>query len=110
MVQRALEDKRGGKKDKTPDQIGSSQEANVTVTATGPTLELLKAQGEDNLASLFIVAKVTLVEGTPAEEAIASANVIPSEDQKCPRCWNFWIPAQSEQELCARCAGVVKLL
>lgn len=110
VVQRALEEKRGGKKDKTPDQIGSSQEANVTVTATGPTLELLKAQGEDNLASLFIVAKVTLVEGTPAEEAIASANVIPSEDQKCPRCWNFWIPAQSEQELCARCAGVVKLL
>ena len=59
-VQRALEDKRGPRKNKRPDQIGSSQEAELTITASGPEYELLESFGADELTQLFIVSRVAL--------------------------------------------------
>ena len=109
-VQRALEAKRGSKKDKRPDQIGSSQEADVVVRTKGSTLELLKSFGEDALGTLFIVASVTLEEGEPDEDQLVHADVAPSARQKCQRCWNMWIPTGSDRPLCARCHEVVDVL
>ncbi len=99
-VQKALEAKRGKGKDKQPGQIGSSQEASVTLH-TGPQAALL-AKHEALLPSLFIVSQVKLV---PAAEF--AAEVEPSTGEKCQRCWNYWVAAGSGEEICARCAGVL---
>ncbi len=109
-VQKALEAKRGPRKNKRPDQIGSSQEADVVITATGAQLELLRAF-EPQLVELFIVATVTLVDGTPESGAPIDVEVTPSTDQKCPRCWNHWVPAGSpEGTCCTRCTSVLEAI
>lgn len=106
VVQKALEEKRGNKKDKQPGQIGSSQEATVRLVAPEATHALLESFGEEMLKELFIVAKVTLEVG---EELVA--HVAPSTDQKCPRCWNYWVPvSQPEGTPCTRCANVLSQL
>lgn len=60
--------------------IGKSLEAAVTVTAAGDQRALLES-ARDELATLFIVSKVTLADGPFAVEvAVAPGN-------KCARCW-----------------------
>ena len=61
-------------------EIGSSQEAVVTITAQGATLELLRTY-ETELARLFIVSGVALQEGPPPAEQIVGhlANVLGQE-------------------------------
>ena len=105
-VQKALEAVRAPKKEKQPGQIGSSQEAHVTVAAQGATLELLR-QYESELERLFIVSHVTLKDAAPPAEQIVGASVVPAEGEKCPRCWNYWIEPNSGAEVCGRCAGVL---
>ena len=106
VVQKALEEKRGNKKNKQPGQIGSSQEADVVITAPEAEMKLLKSFGEKMLTELFIVASVSLQDG----ESLA-VEVTPSEQNKCPRCWNHWVPKDAEPETpCARCADVVAKL
>jgi isoleucyl-tRNA synthetase len=100
VVQKALEAKRGRGKDKQPGQIGSSQEASVTLEM-GEHEAVLK-RNEALLPSLFIVSQVKLV---PA--ATLAAEVEPSTGEKCPRCWNYWAVAGSGVETCARCAEVL---
>ncbi len=114
VVQRALEARRGPKKDKLPGQIGSSQEAHVTLTAPqGPLLTLLQEVGEQALATLFIVSHVVLREGVvEGSEQGLHVEVTPAADlghRRCERCWNYWIapPAADTVELCDRCAGVL---
>lgn len=113
-VQKALEAKRGPKKDKRPDQIGSSQEADVTVTADGDTFDLLTRfdalddRTSGGLAELFIVSNVTLTRGTPADpEALVTATVTPSTKARCARCWNHWGLHAESEDLCVRCFEVV---
>ncbi|MFU8803957.1 MAG: isoleucine--tRNA ligase [Bradymonadaceae bacterium] len=108
-VQRAMEAVRVPKKQKGPGQIGSSQEAHVTITASGSTLELLR-QYEDHLAMLFIVSRIELVDDQPSEGKIVDARVVPAEGEKCPRCWNYWIEPGSGAETCPRCTEVLKRL
>ena len=64
-----------------------------------------------DLATLFIVSKVTLCvgdcEGDATEGAIpAKISVTESQAPKCPRCWNHFEEV-NEDGLCARCAAVV---
>ncbi len=106
-VQRSLEAVRVPRKQKQPGQIGSSQEAHVTVTTNGRTLELLR-QYEDQLEMLFIVSDVTLAQGDVTGEGPVDASVVPASGEKCPRCWNYWIEEGSGDEICARCQGVVE--
>lgn len=105
-VQKALEEVRVPRKQKQPGQIGSSQEAIVAVTTQGRTLDLLRRY-EDELARLFIVSGVSLAEGAPPEDRLVGVEATPSSNDKCPRCWNYWIESGSDDEVCSRCASVL---
>lgn len=106
-VQRALEKVRVPRRQKKEGQIGSSQEAHVTVQARGKTLELLR-EYEDQLVALFIVSSVELEDGEPEEDAPVSCTIRHAEGEKCPRCWNFWIEENSGKEVCQRCEDVLQ--
>ncbi|MGW8189305.1 isoleucine--tRNA ligase [Sphingomonas hankookensis] len=71
--------------------VRSSLEAEVTV----PSLPL----PADELAELFIVAKVTEAEGP--------ITVTRTEEAKCGRCWRHLPDVASDGDLCGRCAEVV---
>jgi isoleucyl-tRNA synthetase len=100
VVQKALETKRGRGKDKQPGQIGSSQEASVTLTTGSHAALLTRYRAE--LEALFIVSEVKLVPGE-----VLSADVALATGSKCQRCWNYWVPEGSSDEICARCAAVL---
>jgi isoleucyl-tRNA synthetase len=105
---KALEEARAAK------QIGTGLEAQLTLTAPAATLAALRAYEEQsrvfpgNLANLFIVSAVRLVEGS----ALA-AEVQRAAGQKCERCWTY-STAVGEQKVhpgvCPRCAAVLESL
>jgi len=109
-VQKGLEAIRAPKNDKKPGQIGSSQEADVTILATGAILELLQSYDASFLAMFFIVSHVSVTEGAVPAGQTVGVNVAVATDEKCPRCWNYWIPAGSGNECCPRCTAVLKTL
>ena len=80
--------------------VGKSQEAHLRIEAPAGTLEVLRARGERELADMFIVSTVELVDG--AEIAVA---VTPAVGEKCPRCWNHRDLTTSG--VCARCETVL---
>ncbi|MFA5481492.1 MAG: isoleucine--tRNA ligase, partial [Bacilli bacterium] len=85
-------------------QIGSSQEAYVNLPKTNPLLiKLGFNQNLNELARLFVVSKVELVEG----EDISVGRV---GGHKCPRCWNYVevLHADEDQEVCQRCHHALK--
>lgn len=103
-VNKALENSRakGG--------VKKNQDAELTIyVKKAEDVALLRAF---DLATLFIVSKVRLVEGEGEGEKAsdcaieASIVVCESETVKCPRCWNHH-DAVSEDGLCTRCACVV---
>lgn len=71
-------------------RVRSSLEAEVTVPEAILPL--------DQLAELFIVAKVTKADGV---------NVTPTEFHKCGRCWRHLPEVTTDGLLCARCEEVV---
>ncbi len=105
-VQKALEEARAPSGGDEP-IIGSSQEAEVEVVAEGDTGELLR-EYEDQLATLFIVSKAEVVEDETDAESAVACRVKTSKKNKCPRCWNYWVDPQSDDEICARCSQVVE--
>lgn len=108
-VQKALESIRAPKNDKKPGQIGSSQEADVEVLATGATLHLLKGYDTGFLASLFIVSHASVAEGAVPEGQTVGVRVAVATHEKCPRCWNFWVEPSSTEACCPRCTFVLGL-
>ena len=106
-VQRAMEKVRAPRGKKKEGHIGSSQQAHVTVVAEGSTLEMLR-EYEGQLNAPFISSEAEVAEGPVDGEAPVKIKVRPSTGQKCPRCWNYWIEADSDEEICARCATVVQ--
>ena len=95
VVLKALEDAR--------DQgIKKNQDAEIALTVDGAL-----GFDEAELATLFIVSKVTVEQG-----GAVSASVKLSGAPKCPRCWNhdghIGAPGHHE-ELCDRCAAVLGL-
>jgi isoleucyl-tRNA synthetase len=100
-VLRTLEDARVAK------IIGSSLEAQVTITADGETLELLRRY-EADLRYLFIVSQVCLRETD--DETSAGSSVAVKIDrapgEKCDRCWNYSVRVGESARyptVCERC-------
>jgi len=80
--------------------IGSGLEAQVTVTADGETLALLRS-AEAELPTLLIVSKVTLAQGP------LGVKVERAPGEKCERCWIYAEDRGSDPAhptLCAKCA------
>lgn len=88
-------------------RIGKSEEAVVTLTATGATGTLLEAWAGE-LPDLFKVSAVTLgaAEGGEKLTEELSATVSHAEGQRCPRCW-LYRPEVGAQPVCARCAEAI---
>jgi isoleucyl-tRNA synthetase len=100
VVNQALETARQRK------AIGNALSAQVTITASGPTADLLEAHAAE-LPMLLITSAVALrradVDGLTAEVARAPGD-------KCPRCWRFvtdTVPDGDLAGLCGRCADAV---
>ena len=94
VVLKALEDSK--------DQVKKNQDAEIVLT-----LDKLLLFEPEELASLFIVSKVTVEQGNADGVAV---EVRLSEAPKCPRCWNHdgHIGTDGHHaELCDRCAAVL---
>ncbi|MBS0592372.1 MAG: isoleucine--tRNA ligase [Proteobacteria bacterium] len=82
--------------------VGSSLQAEVTLTAPPETHALLASLGED-LKFVFITSKATLVAG----DALAVA-VAPSAAAKCERCWHWRDDVgrdAAHPTICGRCTS-----
>jgi isoleucyl-tRNA synthetase len=83
-------------------QVGSSLQANVTLTVNAEDHALLSSLGED-LKFVFITSAIDLVVG----EAI-SARVSASNATKCERCWHYRDDVGADAThptLCGRCTS-----
>ena len=98
VVTKALEDARNEK------VIGKSQEASVVLSVPADARAALEPRAGAQLAELFIVADVALVDGEQF-----SAQVSVADGKKCPRCWNIRTLGTdaSHPEVCGRCADVL---
>ncbi len=119
-VQRHLDALRPKKRgERKPGQIGSSEEAVVTLRAQGAELETLKAF-EAKLPEYFIVSTVAVQEAAPGESSLdgqrgaeVGVHVESSKDAKCPRCWRYGYGVGSVAafpDLCYRCGDVMSNL
>jgi isoleucyl-tRNA synthetase len=77
-------------------KVGSSLQAEVSVTAPAADYELLASLGAD-LKFLMIASAARVVRG----EELA-AKVVPSAHPKCERCWHYLADVNGEG-LCGRC-------
>jgi isoleucyl-tRNA synthetase len=110
----ALRPKKRG--ERAPGQIGSTEEAVVTLVSEGATLDLLRKFG-GQLPEYFIVSQVNVEEGTPAETTLegqraaeVEVRIVPSDEAKCPRCWRYGRGVGSVlkfPDLCTRCGTVL---
>jgi isoleucyl-tRNA synthetase len=105
-VTKALEKARAEKR------IAASLEARVAISAPAAVLAPLRqheAEGHvfpGNLANLFIVSEVTLVEAAELGVGVAAA-----EGKKCERCWTYSRRAGQlaiHPGVCERCADVLQ--
>ena len=95
--------------EKLEGQIGSSQEAVVTLVVDQANEAALRASASE-IAALAIVASVEVQLGNPSDESGVDVSVEPSTNAKCPRCWNYRTDVGSNPahpELCGRCATVI---
>jgi isoleucyl-tRNA synthetase len=110
-VTKALEEARAKK------LIGHSLDASVTVSTSAEAYDILKCYADD-LRSLFIVSKVSLVQEEPREGAYESADVeglsvlvAPARGEKCERCW-IHDPSVGKDSghpaVCSRCQNALK--
>ncbi len=85
---------------RTEGKVGSSLQANVTLTVDSIDYEILSSLGED-LKFVFITSVVTLQQGNEL-----SVQVTPSSAQKCERCWHYRDDVGTDPvhpNLCGRC-------
>ena len=104
VVKKALENARAEK------TIGASLDAKVTLFCTGELYAFLKSV-EDELATVFIVSQVEIVDGeggTLSDDALGlSVQVDKAEGCKCMRCWTYSSTVGKNPayvDLCERCA------
>ena len=87
---------------RTEGSVGSSLQAEVTVTAPPETLDLLSSLGDD-LRFVLITSAARLIPG----EAL-SVQVTPSSHTKCERCWHWRDDVghdPAHPTLCGRCTS-----
>jgi len=102
IVNGALEAQRQAK------TIGTALEAKVVLTATGPTLALLR-ESAPHLPMLFIVSETVVREGADGGAELA-VEVVRSDGTKCVRCWRYVHDISTEPAfagLCGRCVEAV---
>ena len=103
-VKKVLEQARA---DKT---IGSALEAGLTLYCSKEVYDFLNAIPMDELADLFIVSHVDLVEGEGGVKGLVEGlgvSAAHAAGNKCLRCWKYE-PSVGEDGLCPRCAKVLK--
>ena len=83
-------------------KLGSSLQANLTVTAGPDDYALLASLGED-LKFVFITSAIELIAGDAVSVRAAASN-----DQKCERCWHWRADVGSDPahpQICGRCVS-----
>lgn len=86
--------------------IGSALEAGLTLYCSKEVYDFLNAIPMDELADLFIVSHVDLVEGEGGVEGLG-VSAAHAAGNKCLRCWKYETTV-GEDGLCPRCAKVLK--
>ena len=90
--------------------IGSALEASLTLYCSKEVYDFLNAIPMDELADLFIVSHVDLVEGEGGVKGLVEGlgvSAAHAAGNKCRRCWKYE-PSVGEDGLCPRCAKVLK--
>ena len=91
--------------------IGSALEAGLTLYCSKEVYDFLNAIPMDELADLFIVSHVELVEGEGGVKGLVEGlgvSAAHAAGNKCLRCWKY-DTSVGEDGLCPRCAKVLKL-
>ena len=91
--------------------IGSALEAGLTLYCSKEVYDFLNAIPMDELADLFIVSHVDLVEGEGGVKGLVEGlgvSAAHAAGNKCLRCWKY-DTSVGEDGLCPRCAKVLKL-
>ena len=92
-------------------QIGSSLEAQVDISVTGNTYELLERH-RDYLRYVFIVSQVEVRKGDEAAGELV-VRINPAEGEKCERCWNYSTRVGESPRyptVCERCVSALQEL
>lgn len=82
--------------------FGQNLEASLTLSLEGEQLALANKLGEEELARILQVAKVTLGENEGATKFVG---------ERCERCWCYFDHLEEDSEghhICERCAEVIK--
>lgn len=82
--------------------FGQNPEASLTLSLEGEQLALANKLGEEELARILQVAKVTLGENEGATKFVG---------ERCERCWCYFDHIEEDSEghhICERCAEVIK--
>ena len=90
--------------------IGSALEAGLTLYCSKEVYDFLNAIPMDELADLFIVSHVDLVEGEGGVKGLVEGlgvSAAHAAGNKCLRCWKYETTV-GEDGLCPRCAKVLK--
>ena len=90
--------------------IGSALEAGLTLYCSKEVYDFLNAIPMDELADLFIVSHVDLVEGEGGVKGLVEGLGVSASHaagSKCLRCWKYETTV-GEDGLCPRCAKVLK--
>ena len=90
--------------------IGSALEAGLTLYCSKEVNDFLNAIPMDELADLFIVSHVDLVEGEGGVKGLVEGlgvSAAHAAGNKCLRCWKYETTV-GEDGLCPRCAKVLK--
>lgn len=99
IVQKTVEDLRG------TGAIGSSLQAEVTVTASGKTYDALASLGNE-LKFVMVTSAAKLVRGADGAETTCEA--LASGAKKCARCWHYESDVGTVadyEDLCPRCVA-----
>ena len=91
--------------------IGSALEAGLTLYCSKEVYDFLNAIPMDELADLFIVSHVELIEGEGGVKGLVEGlgvSAAHAVGNKCLRCWKY-DTSVGEDGLCPRCAKVLKL-
>ncbi len=102
-VMKALEEAR------TSGMIGKSLEAQITLTVSDAQIYDLFADFQGELATVFIVSKVTLQKADAEVENGFLVKVEKAEGHKCDRCWTYTHNGIETEDgfLCARCKNIL---
>ena len=90
--------------------IGSALEAGLTLYCSKEVYDFLNAIPMDELADLFIVSHVDLIEGEGGVKGLVEGlgvSAAHAAGNKCLRCWKYETTV-GEDGLCPRCAKVLK--